>query len=484
MLKRVAEKYENMSLPLKAGVWFFICNLLQKGISVITSPIFTRLLSTAEYGVFTIYFSWRDILAIFITFGLSSSVYQKKLVELTDEGEKKILTSSLQGLATATALVSFGVYFLLRKWLNPLFALPTEYVVAIYISVLVTTAFDFWAMKKRVEYSYKSLVIVTAAVVILKPTLSILAIKLFPTHRIDARIYMIVSVEVAAYIVIYIRQFSEGKRFYHKKNWRYAMVYVLPLIPHYLSQRVLSQSDKIMINAMCGESAAGIYGLAHSIGWMMTLVVSACDSVMAPWVYQKIKEKNKPYIRKIMVYPLLGMALACLAFIAIAPEAVRIFAPAEYYEAIWALPPFIISTFFILLYSFFIYFEYYFEKTKYIMIATMASAALNIVLNYVFIKAFGYIAASYTTLACYVFYTFAHYTVYSKICREKFDTVSVYNMKAVALISGGLLGAGLGITALYSFPVARYALIAAMAVAAVLYKKKIITLFKTVKGRE
>lgn len=484
MLKKLANKYKNMSLPLRAGLWFFVCNLLQKGISVITTPIFTRLLSTSEYGVFNIYISWRDILAIFITFGLSSSVYQKKLVELDSDGERKVLTSTLQGLATTTAFASFAIYLLLHRWLNQLFALPTQYVIAIYISVLMTTAFDFWAMKKRVEYSYKSLVAMTAIVIVLKPLLSIITISLFPGNKIDARIYTILAVEIAAYLVLYIKHFAQGRTFYHKSNWKYAMIYVLPLIPHYLSQRVLSQSDKIMINAMSGSSQAGIYSLAHSVGWMMTLVVSACDSVMAPWVYQKIKARDSSRIRKMMVYPLVGMAFACIAFISIAPEAVRIFAPIEYREAIWVLPPFIISTYLMLLYSFFIYFEYYYEKTKYIMIATMASAGLNIILNYVFIKLFGYIAAGYTTLTCYMFYTFAHYKVYSKICKEKFNVSSVYNMKAVLTISSILLVVGLGITALYNLPIIRYTMILAMVIVAILRRKEIVSLFKTFKESE
>ena len=484
MLKKLINKYQNMSLPLRAGLWFFVCNLLQKGISVITTPIFTRLLSTSEYGVFNIYISWRDILAIFITFGLSSSVYQKKLVELDRDSERKVLTSSLQGLATTTAIISFAVYLILHKWLNQLFGLPIQYVIAIYISVLMTTAFDFWAMKKRVEYSYKSLVAMTAIVIILKPLLSIITISLFPNNKIDARIYTLLAVEIAAYLMLYIKHFYQGKTFYHKNNWKYAMVYVLPLIPHYLSQRVLSQSDKIMINAMLGSSQAGIYALAHSVGWMMTLVVSACDSVMAPWVYQKIKTQDASRIKEMAIYPLIAMAFICVAFISIAPEAVKIFAPVEYHEAIWVLPPFIISTYLMLLYSYFVYFEYYYEKTKYIMLATMASAALNIGLNYVFIKLFGYIAAGYTTLTCYIFYTFAHYKVYSKICKEKFDVISVYNMKAILIISCSLLIVGLGITALYNLLVVRYVLIVVMIIIAFINRMKIMTLFKNFKETE
>ena len=43
------QKYRNMSVQV-GSFWFLICSFLQKGISSITTPIFTRLLTTEEYG--------------------------------------------------------------------------------------------------------------------------------------------------------------------------------------------------------------------------------------------------------------------------------------------------------------------------------------------------------------------------------------------------------------------------------------------------
>ncbi len=41
-------------------------------------------------------------------------------------------------------------------------------------------------------------------------------------------------------------------------------------------------------------------------------------------------------------------------------------------------------------------------KTQFLMAASMAAAGANVVLNFIFIRLFGYIAAGYTTLACYM----------------------------------------------------------------------------------
>ena len=50
IIMKIITKYRKCSVQVKASFWFLICAFFQRGISVITTPIFTRLLSTAEYG--------------------------------------------------------------------------------------------------------------------------------------------------------------------------------------------------------------------------------------------------------------------------------------------------------------------------------------------------------------------------------------------------------------------------------------------------
>ena len=58
----------------------------------------------------------------------------------------------------------------------------------------------------------------------------------------------------------------------------YALMFNLPLVPHYLSQTVLSSVDRIMIRDMVGKSEAGIYNLAYQISLLMTLFNTALSS--------------------------------------------------------------------------------------------------------------------------------------------------------------------------------------------------------------
>lgn len=167
------------------------------------------------------------------------------------------------------------------------------------------------------------------------------------------------------------------------------------------------------------------------------------------------------------------MAIICLVFISAAPELIRVFAPEPYYEGRYLIPPFAISTYFMLLYCFFIYFEYYYEKTIYVMIATASSALLNIFLNNIFIKQIGYEAAAYTSLFCYISYTFFHYLVMKKICRQHNIYEPVYNIKAIVIVSVLLVGFGIAVTLFYDCLIVRYGVIALSVIICCLNRKRL-----------
>ena len=46
MLTKLKNKYSSLPVQVRASLWFLITNFMQKAISVISTPIFTRLLTT------------------------------------------------------------------------------------------------------------------------------------------------------------------------------------------------------------------------------------------------------------------------------------------------------------------------------------------------------------------------------------------------------------------------------------------------------
>lgn len=446
--------YNNLSKPALAGIWFLICNILQKGIVAITTPLFTRILSINEYGKVSIFYSWQDIISIFITLGLSSTVFSRGIVN--NEEDKDEYTSIMLTLMSVITLCEFICYLIFHGFFDKLLSMSVDMVIMLFIYSYFTCGIDFYCQKKRMMYEYKQFVFVTLLVTIIRPVVSIIFIHIYANYKVRARIYSDAIVTMIIGMVLIVTLYKSGKRLFNHIIWKESLQFVLPLIPHYLSQRILSQSDRIMISKINGNSEAGIYSLAYSIGMLLLLFNSAIDNTMSPWVFRNLKAKNYNIINKLSNEIMKFMALISFCFILISPELVLIFGGEKYVEAIYLIPVIIVSSFFIYIYVQFIYVEYYVGKTKYVSIATVISACVNILLNAWAIKRYGYIAAAYTTLFCYIIYAIGHYYIMAKVCKEELKTTTIYNSKEIIKVSIVVIVCGLMLTKLYKYNLCRY----------------------------
>ena len=471
----IFKKYRELPIQVRASFWFLICSFLQKGISSITTPIFTRLLNTAEYGQFNVFNSWLGIASIFITMSLSGGVYTQGLIKF--DKERYTFSSSLQGLVLTLTCIWTVIYLIFHDFWNNLFSLTTVQMLALLIMAWTSEVFCFWAAEQRVRLNYVKLVIVTLIVSVAKPVIGIIFV-INAEDKVTARILGLALVELIGYSGLFISQMLRGKKFFSARYWKYAIMFNLPLIPHYLSQTVLSSSDRIMIKNMVGESEAGIYSLAYSVSLIMTLFNTALGYTLSPWIYQKIKENKIKDIEPISYISLAVIAFANIMLIAFAPEVILIFAPKSYYEAIWVIPPIAMSVYFMFAYDLFSKFEFYYEKTKFIMLASLIASVTNVILNYIFINLFGYMAAGYTTLLCYFLYALFHFIFMRRICKKQSESMTPFNLKTVAGITGVFITVGFIYILTYKITIARYIISLAIVSLTIVKWRKIFELIR------
>lgn len=472
-------KYENMSKPLKASLWFAVCNILQKGINMLTIPIFTRLLTDKQYGLFSVYQSWYSIIVIFATLQLYYGVFNNGMIKYKNEKDK--FASSMQGLSTTTTATLFIVYLLFRQFWNNIFGLTTLLMLVMFCELLIAPAFSYWATKQRFEYKYIGQVVTTILMSIMSLVVGVIAV-LLTDYKAEARIISFALVQIFFCGFFYILNFVKGKTFFNNKYWKFALGFNLPLIPHFLSVTILNQSDRLMINNLCGTAQAGIYSVAYSASIIVNLVISSINSTLTPWIYNNIKDNNLSNIKKNSKFILVFVMLCILLLISFAPEIVRILAPINYYEARWIIPPVAASTFFTFMYNLFSNIEYYYEESRYVMYASVSGAILNIILNYIFIKQFGYLAAGYTTLICYIFFCFCHFYFMQKVCKKNsIKANDIYDIKFMFILGIIILVATIFLLSIYNLIIIRYIIIVLIIVIAIFKRKLILNKFSNIK---
>lgn len=474
-MKKYLKIYKDLPVQMKASIWFLIASFLQKGISTITTPIFTRILTTSEYGQYSVFSSWMAIITPIVSLNLFSGVYSQGVVKF--ESDRKRFSSSLQGLTLTMIIMWTVIYMICPDFWNNIFSLSTMEMLAMLILIWLSAVYSFWSMNQRIDFKYKGLVFVTLLASILQPVVSIVFI-LHSENKVLARIFGMIVVQLFLYSWMFLSMMMSGKEFFSKKYWVYALKFNIPLLPHYLSMNILSSSDRIMIGKMCDTSSVGIYNLAYSVSLIMTIFNTALLQTIEPWIYRKLKDKRVADIERVAYPSFIIIAAVNILLIMFAPEVITIFAPKQYKEAIWVIPSVTLSVFFTFLYTFFATFEFYYEKTNYIAGATVGGAMLNIVLNYIFIKRLGFIAAGYTTLFSYILFAVLHYYFMRKICKQYLNNIEPYNLKLIIEISIGSLGAGFLIMITYTNIILRYMLIIITFLILFVKRKKLIEIAK------
>lgn len=477
-MNNLLKKYNELSEPVKASFWYTICNVINKGIALLSTPIFTRVMTESQYGTFAIFQSWYSIIIIFTSLNIFMSSYQKGL--LLYKNDKASFTSTQLGLTTTITLFFILIYMFNPQLWSSIFELQPVLMFAMGLELLFMPALEFWSTKQRFDFKYKKYVAVSILMTIISLGGGVIAV-LSTSYKVEARVYTDVLSKVLFSAFFFCLIFKRGKKFYSLEYWKYALAFNLTLIPHYLSNYVLSQSDRIMIGKMIGTDKAAFYSVAYTISMMMILIVNAINGSLTPYIYKKINEYEQNVtskhhieieVKKTANSIIFLVAILCLVSMLFAPEVIKIFAGTNYYEAVYVVPPVALSVFFIFIYSLFSNVEYYFQETKLISLATFICAILNLVLNFIFIRIFGYYAAGYTTLFSYICLAILHYTFYKKILKIK-NIGNIYQVKLIFLVSLILLILLVLVVISYKYITMRYLMIFCFVGLTFYYRKNI-----------
>lgn len=422
IIKKVSKKKS-----AKAGMFYFIGNLFNKAIAFITIPIFTRLLTTSEYGIYSTYESWISILSVVVGLSIGNTI-RNAYVDYKQELNEYI--SSIYALACLSLCVAAGAGILFGLFTGVNQVLILFCIIQSFMSNIITG----YAIKYMMEVDYIRRMLLLALPNCISMLVSIVVISFMRQDRYMGRIIVEVLIYVIMGTCILIMVFKKGRMTIKREYWKYAFPLAWPLIFHGLSVNILSNSDRTMITYFCGEAETGIYGLIYSISMVASVITSALENIWIPWFTDKMIIGDKKSINnKVIFYVSVTILMIC-GIMLIAPEVLVLMAAPAYWKGKYMLAPLVSAYFFVFLYTIFVQIEYYYKKTKYIAVNTMLAGFLNIVLNFIFVPRFGAIAAAYTTLVSYMFSFLLHYRYSRKLDNDLFALKQFLLPIAICLI--------------------------------------------------
>ena len=476
MLDKIKLKIKKIPIEVKSATVYTFSTLFSRGLAIITVPIFTRLMTTSQIGIVNLYNSWYSMISAIATLSLTSGGYVVALREY--ESNRDGYQSSVLSLTSLISLLLVGVYLVNPSLWSKLLGLPSGLIILMLIGFLFAPARDFWLARQRYEYKYKLSGFVMMGSALIASLLSILTvIKLSAVDEnlvAEGRLYSNYLIIYGVSAVIWFCTMLKGKTFFNKEYWKLSLSLSLPLVGYSVASQILTVSDRMMISQMVGNSAVGIYSTLYTVSSLSLLVWQAVHSSFVPYIFRNI-ENGVCGIKRVSSQLMTFYAAVAVLMTFLAPEIVRILATEEYYEAIYIMPPIAAGVFFTSFANLYSDIAVYYKKTKYVMYPAIIAAVSNLILNYIFIKIYGYMAAAYTTLLSYILFALFQGVWAKKICKEYgIESGTIYNdryMIALAVITTLISLSGI---LFYGNTILRYGVDILLAVVCAVIGKKVI----------
>ena len=429
---KIKEKLENreISKPARAGIFYITTNVFTKIVSLLATPLFTRLLPPGEYGVYSLYVSWMGIISAFLALGISGGAIYRALARFGEKRED--LISSAIGIFILSAAAFSSLALILNETGEKITGLPPIINCMLIFEVFLNCAESVVFAFLRYRYSYVKICLINLMYAIISVGASVLLIY-FTALGGRARIYSSFFTSLALILPL-IRPYLKPKKLYKKEISTYLLKLSLPLLPSLLSGALIAQIDKLMIEKYESTAALGKYSIAYSVGFMLTTLTSALYSALQPWLMRKLNSGNTAAARDITKKIILLTSLLLLLFLLTVPEIFKIVASESYRDAEIAVYPLAVAGYLQFISNILASNIIHTEKTGVISIAGIFAFAFNLFSNLILIPLYGYPAAALTTALSYLVLIVFEY-VYLK--KSPFE--GVIDLKALYPLGFGLL---------------------------------------------
>ena len=405
--------------------------IILNGINFFTVPVFTRMLGTDNYGIVSLYTTWVQVLTVIMgiqtcgTISVSRSYFEEK--------ELKSYYSSILSLSCITSVVVTVIVLIFIKPISAFMEMDKLIVCLMLLQSFGAYAINFVTLKHTYSKQASKNFALSVSVSLLSVIISLILIYMISefSDRYIGRIIGYCLPNAVIGIVAAIVILVQGKTFFSKGYWKFCIPLCLPLIFHNLSQILLGQSDRIMLQRILNDnSAVGIYSFAFTFTHILNIIWNALNITWVPFYYDYVKQGDVEAIdRKSRNYIFLYTILT-VGFILLSPEVIKLFASKDFWSGMYLVPVMAFSCYMIFLYSFPVNFEFYHKKTAVIAAGTFGAGVLNILFNLLLIPVWEIIGAAVATAASYAMLFVFHQLI------AKYIVKSNYNYKITRFLPG------------------------------------------------
>lgn len=373
-----------------------ICTVLNKALGFLLIPMFSRWLTTEQYGVFDVLASYASMLVPVITIACADALFRFCLDEGADV--QKYISSSISLIAFN--IIVFGiVFFFLDKIIS------YEYFIYLYI-LLIAECVDnmiqgyLRGIKRLDIYGYCKAV----GVLLIGgfTALFVLGFKMGTLGITLGYAFGYLGSDLIAIFITRIWRYINLKKI-SGKTVKEMLSYSWVLVPNSLSWWVMNASDRLLISIFMLPADNGIYGIAYKVPTICSSIFSVFSITWQQTSTEMINDKDKErYFNEVYNKMICLLVTLCAGVVSINYFLFHVVFDISYIEGQLYAPILVTSVIFLSLSQYFGGIEIALKRPKENSVTTIIGAAVNFIINIAFIKIIGLYAAAISTLVANV----------------------------------------------------------------------------------
>lgn len=379
--------------------------ILLRALAFLLLPLYTRHLSTAEYGIVALTMSILSILTVIFPLGLHSAMTRLWFAGSSDAERRRSSGTIWVGIMLSGLVMALIVDLLGRQLAPRVFP---GVVFSPYIQFAIWTAFltafslvplNLLQIRERPGLY----VLLTVGGALITTTLVVVFVVVRNTGAYGYLLGGLLgaALMVPLYLVMTLRNVTLAL------DWgvlRRALLYSLPLVPHALAGWMLEVSDRAVLARLVSLGDLGIYSLGYQFGAVLGLVVTAFTAAWVPFLFRTLSERGSEahalvarlatYYSAVLCFVGLGIALLIRPVLGLMVD------PA--FHSAYRITPWVVGgTLLNGLYIIPVGFLFWSERTRLIPMVTLTAGLLNVGLNLWLVPSHGILAAAWATLISY-----------------------------------------------------------------------------------
>lgn len=404
-----------------------LSSVLGRFLNYLLVPLHVAIFQPAAYGVVTELYAYVSFLVIVLTYGMETA-YFRFLHRNNSQSKNAFRTAFNSLLFTTTLFLFFSIVFKqsIADWI--LYPNNPEYVLWFAIIIGFDALSSLPMAKLRAQnkpFRFATVNLLSIGIVILLNLFFLLYCKPLVDHgngnaitdlmynpQIGVGYIFIANLVGSAFKFILLLPdiFKPGGEF-DRKLLKTMLVYALPLMVFGLAGIINETFDRILLRRLLSglkgdeyaQTQVGIYGANYKLAMLITIFIQAFRYAFEPFLFAHEKQKNSKityaYIMNIYAGVVGILFLVVMLYIDLFKH--LIINNSEYWSGLKVVPILLLANIFLgLLYNLGIWFKLS-DNTRKGMYLAIFGAIITIVLNYIFIPRYEYMASAYTTLITY-----------------------------------------------------------------------------------